>query len=689
MPFGATDSFIHRRQFRPDEVLLTMNAEQNRQDSEQPLWVPSLQRKESARISHYMKWLKQRDSALSFDEYQPLWEWSVEDPERFWGSIWDYFDIQSPTPHTAVLGRDSMPGAEWFPGAQVNYVHQVFRHASTERPAILFADEIGTDISLSWAELERQVGALANTLQGLGVVAGDRVAAYLPNRPETVVAFLACASLGAIWSVCSPDMGVVSVIDRFRQIEPKVLICADGYCYGGKVFERMALVRELESLLPTLQKTILVSVLGDADSATSPASLAWEDAIAGDTALHPAWLPFDHPLWIVYSSGTTGTPKPIVHGHGGIILSMSVGLGFHNDLGPQDRYHWYSSTGWIMWNCQVGGLLLGSTLCLYDGNPGYPDLKVLWHFAERNRVTFFGAGAAFYASCLKADIRPNEFANISELHSVGSTGSPLSPECYQWIYRHVAQGDLWLTPMSGGTDLAGPFIAGVPILPVYLGEMQCRVLGAAVYAFNDAGSPVIDDVGELVCTRPMPCMPLYFWNDHSGERYRESYYDTWPGVWRHGDWISITPRAGSVIYGRSDATINRHGIRMGTSELYRAVEALPEILDCLVVDLEYLGKPSYMPLFVVLQPGVTLDEPLRERINGRIRTALTARHVPNDIFVIESVPRTLSGKKLELPIKKLLLGQPLEKVVNPDSMANPQSLQWFTDFAARRVENHV
>lgn len=652
---------------------------------EAPLWAPSEQRINAARITDYIASLAKRGPGLNFDDYPSLWQWSTDNLEDFWASVWEYFDVRSPSPASAVLTDHSMPGAQWFPGAQVNYVDQVFRHGGSDKPAIIFADESGADLTLSWKELERQVASLATALKKLGVVPGDRVAAYLPNRPETVVAFLACASLGAIWSVCSPDMGPVSVLDRFRQIEPKVLIAADGYRYGGKPFSRLSVLDEVRSQLPSLQQLILVTVLGEEAGSRPSNCLDWVELVADNVKLQVTWLPFEHPLWIVYSSGTTGTPKPIVHGHGGIVLAMSVGLGFHNDLGPNDRYHWYSSTGWIMWNCQVGGLLLGSCICLFDGNPGYPDLKVLWQFAERSEATFFGAGAAFYASCLKADLQPNQFADLHKLRSLGSTGSPLSPECYEWIYQHVAQDDLWLAPMSGGTDLAGPFIGGVPILPVYAGEMQCRVLGAAVHAFDDAGTALLDEVGELVCTRPMPCMPLYFWNDQDGQRYRDSYYDTYPGVWRHGDWVRITPRGGAVIYGRSDATINRHGIRMGTSELYRAVEALPEILDCLVVDLEYLGKPSYMPLFAVLQPGVELTAALRERINSCIRSALTARHVPNDIFVVQAIPRTLSGKKLELPIKKLLLGQPLEKVVNPDSMANPECLSWYVAFAEQRL----
>ncbi|EPB9494568.1 TPA: acetoacetate--CoA ligase [Pseudomonas aeruginosa] len=648
-------------------------------DHQQPLWTPSSARQQRARISDYMHWLGKRQVPASFSDYPSLWQWSVEQPEAFWQSIWDYFEVESPTPASQVLSHTNMLDARWFEGSQVNYTRQVFRHSRTDRPAILFADENGAGQSLSWGALQQQVASLAFHLRELGVVAGDRVVAYLPNRPEAVVAFLACASIGAIWSISSPDMGEVGVLDRFRQIEPKVLIACGQYRYGGKTYDRRETLRNLRQALPTLRQCIVV---GDGiDDA-----LSWDNLTADDKPLQPAWLPFDHPLWIVYSSGTTGTPKAIVHGHGGIILSMSVVLGLHNDLGPDDRYHWYSSTGWIMWNCQVSGLLLGSTLCLFDGNPGYPDLGALWHFAADSRATFFGAGAAFYAACLKAGIQPAKLADLSQLRSVGSTGSPLSPECYEWIYREVGD-DLWLTPMSGGTDLAGPFIGGVPILPVYAGEMQCRVLGASVEAFDEAGQPLIDEVGELVCTRPMPNMPLFFWNDASHERYRDSYYDTYPDVWRHGDWIRITPRGGAIIYGRSDATINRHGIRMGTSELYRAVEALPEILDCLVVDLEYLGKPSYMPLFVVLKDGAPLDDALRQRIESCIRTSLSARHVPNEIFAVADVPRTQSGKKLELPIKKLLMGQALDKVVNRDAVANPDCLAWYVDFAAQRAAN--
>lgn len=656
----------------------------NAQDVSVPLWTPSPERVEQARVTHFRRFVEGR-TGLQLPDYQALWQWSVDDSAGFWQLVWDYFQVQSPQPVLEVVDDAPMPDTRWFAGTRVNFARQVFQQSRGAAPAVLYAGEEQTPQALSWDELEQQVAALAAWLREQGVEVGDRVAAYLPNCPQALVAFLACASLGAVWSVCSPDMGATSVIDRFRQIAPKVLICCDGYRYSGKAFSREEVVAQICAELPSLRCKVLLPMLEP--TLRWPGFANWQTLIQRQAELQPKWVEFSHPLWIVYSSGTTGTPKAIVHGHGGMILSLSASLGLHNDLGPEDTYLWYSTTGWIMWNCQIGGLLVGSTICLLDGNPGYPDVAALWRFAAACKATFIGAGAAYYAACLKAGISRAQMGDVSRIRSIGSTGSPLSADAYAWIYENFP--DAWLSPMSGGTDIAGPFVAGVPVLPVYPGEMQCRVLGAAVQAFNDQGQPVYDEVGELVCTRPMPCMPVRFWNDDGNLRYQDSYFDTFPGIWRHGDWIRITPRGGAVIYGRSDATINRQGIRMGTAELYRAVEALDEVLDSLVVDLEYLERESYMPLFVVLKPGFSLDDELRQRMIQAIRQALTARHVPNEIIQVEQIPRTLTGKKLEVPIKRLMLGHELARVVNLDAMVNPQCLDWYVAFADRYLQRGV
>ena len=665
-------------------------------------------------IERYQAFL-QETRGLSFDDYDALWRWSVTELDAFWLSLWEFFELQSPTPFERALCEDRMPGAVWFRGATLNYAAQALRHVeeaqAAGRPAIVASDETllarAELTELSWPELRRQVASLAAALRAMDVRPGDRVVAYLPNIPATVVAFLAVASVGAIWSVCSPDMGPVAVLDRFKQIEPKVLIAADGYVYGGQSFDRMGLLKDLLAELPSVAHLVLVPVLNplaEASRLAVPTRQAhvFAELIAQDLAFEPLLLPFDHPLWIVYSSGTTGLPKPIVHSHGGIVVEALKGGVLHNDLGPDDRFHWYSSTGWIMWNAQVGALLGGSTICLFDGSPAGPrsqaDWGVLWRFAASARVSFFGAGAAFYASCLKAGVAPQAEGDLAALRAIGSTGSPLSDEGYDWIWEHCPKVDghnIWIACIAGGTDFAGAFLAGLPTLPVHRGQMQCRCLGAAVQAFsepdaNGVGLPLIDSVGELVCTRPIPSMPLYFWGDAGGQRLQESYFDMYrgaagAGIWRHGDWLRITPEGGAIIYGRSDATINRHGIRMGTAELYRAVEALPEVLDSLVVDLEYLGQDSYMPLFVQLREGLQLDAALLKRLKDAIKLALSARHVPNDIFQVAAIPRTLSGKKMELPIKKLLQGAAVETVLKRDAMANAEAVDWFAGFAQRRL----
>ncbi|HSQ09634.1 MAG TPA: acetoacetate--CoA ligase [Burkholderiaceae bacterium] len=652
----------------------------------EPLWRPSFERIERAHITAFLRWLEQ-ERALTFTDYESLWRWSVTDLEGFWGALWHFLDIGASRPYDKVLGARAMPGAEWFVGARLNLVDQVFRHVTDDRPAILAGDERGEVRAVSWTDLRDQVASLAAALRGLGVVPGDRIVAILPNVPETIVAFLACASVGAIWSVCSPDIGPLAVLDRFRQIAPRVLIAGDGYRYGGKIFDRAGVLAEIRAALTSVEHTIIVPLLRDeVDTVRFPGALSWR-ALTGNAAeLRTEQVASDHPLWVVYSSGTTGLPKPIVHGHAGVLLEMLKGVHLHRDIGPDDRFFWYTTTGWIMWNVQVSGLLAGATVVLYDGHPGTPDLGVLWRFVERVGATFFGAGAAYFANCIKAGIEPAQIADLSSLRTLGSTGSPLPADSYHWVYEHVKR-DLWLVSIAGGTDLAGALLTGQPTLPVYAGEIQCRALGLKVEVWDDAGRPVIDEVGELVCSEPFPSMPLYFWNDAYGKRYRESYFERYPGVWRHGDWMRLVPRPGAIgaiIYGRSDATINRHGIRMGTAELYRAVEALPEVLDSLVVDLEYLGRESFMPLFVVLRADVALEESLRQRINARIGEALSARHVPSEIFAVTEVPRTLSGKKMELPIKRLLLGYPLEQVAHVDAMANPASLAWFVEFARRR-----
>jgi len=667
-----------------------------------------------ARIATYQHWLEEQ-RGLKFESYDALWRWSITDLRGFWRSIWDHFDLQSPTRwQTELVEPASMPGARWFPGAQVNYAQQVFRHADAAHaaghPALVFQNErMSAPVEMSWPELQRQTASLADALRGMGVVPGDRVCAYLPNTPHAIVAFLACASVGAVWSVCSPDMGPVAVLDRFRQIVPKVLIAVDGQHWAGVSHDRRPVLREVLMQLPSVEHLVFVADLDGAArheefAAPRRAAFAWAALVAAPLreGWSPAWVPFEHPLWIVYSSGTTGLPKAIVHGHGGVMLEALKG-GLHNDVAPTaetgERFFWFSSTGWIMWNAQLGALLGGTTVCLFDGNPGgpskAPDWGTLWRFAGAAGLTWFGAGAAFYASCLKAGVEPMKEADLSKLHAIGSTGSPLSDECYDWIWRHlpkVGGQDIWLNPISGGTDFAGAFVAGNRMLPVTKGEMQCRCLGAAVFAFSEDGKELTDEVGELVCTQPMPSMPLYFWGDEpvppgavGGKRYRDSYFDTYPGVWRHGDWIRITPRGGAVIYGRSDATINRHGIRMGTAELYRAVEVQPEVLDSLVVDLEYLGRESWMPLFVVLREGLTLDDALTQRLRTAIKTALSARHVPNDIFQVSAIPRTLSGKKMELPVKKLLMGTPAELVFKRDAMANADAVDWFVELARSRA----
>ena len=640
---------------------------------------PSEKMKQQANLTTYMQWLES-EKGLHFDIPEKLWEWSVNRLEEFWASIWEYFHIKYSKPYQAVLTERKMPGAQWFSGAELNYAEHVFRNATSSRPALVFQSETKPLTEISWEELSQKVSTVAQALRAMGVQRGDRVVAYLPNIPETVIAFLASASLGAVWSSCSPDFGTRSVIDRFQQIEPKVLFAVDGYIYNGKAIDRRATISELQQSLPTLQKTVLVSYLFPELSAEGyNNAMLWQDMQQTNTALSFEQVPFDHPLWVLYSSGTTGLPKAIVQGQGGILLEHIKNLYLGLDLKEDDRFFWYTTTGWMMWNLLLGGLLIGTTVLLYDGSPSYPDMNSLWQYAEKSGMTFFGTSAGYILGCMKAGIEPGTTFNLSKLRGLGSTGSPLPPEGFQWVYDQIKK-DIWLASVSGGTDVCSAFLGGSILLPVHAGELQCRSLGAKVESFDENGRPLIDEMGELVITEPLPSMPLFFWNDPQEKRYRESYFDVYPGIWRHGDWVKITSRGSAVIYGRSDSTINRKGIRMGSSEIYRVVEDIPEVLDSLVVGIERPGGNYYMPLFVVLKPGVELDAALRTKIRDKIRSTLSPHHVPDDIIAIAEIPRTLNGKKLEVPIKKLFMGVPLEKAISVDSMSNPQAMQYFVEF---------
>ena len=645
------------------------------------LWEPSAEFRRQTNMTAYMHWLADA-RGLKFADYAALQRWSVADLEAFWQSIWDYYQVQSSTPVARVLSSHAMPGAQWFAGASLNFAEHIFRGRSDARPALLAADEQRDPRALSWADLEARVASVAAYLRGLGVAPGDRVVAYLPNIPEALVAFLAASAIGAVWSSCSPDFGTNSVVDRFQQIAPKVLIAVDGYGYNGKTIDRVAELGQLQGALPSLERILLIDHRGGAGRCVLPGVDAWEQVLAKSAGpLHFASLPFDHPLWVLYSSGTTGIPKAITHSHGGVLLEQLKHLGLHCDVKPGDRFFWYSTTGWVMWNIGLSVLLLGAVPVIYDGNPGYPDQSRLWAMAERARLTHFGTGAAYLIACMKAGLNPGSSFDLKSLRVMGSTGSPLPEEAFEWVYQSV-KPDLWLLSMSGGTDIASAFVGGCPLLPVHAGEIQCALLGVDVRALDEAGNTLVGEVGEMVVMEPMPSMPIYFWNDADDRRYRESYFEDYPGRWRHGDWMRVSDQGTIQILGRSDSTLNRGGVRIGTSEVYRGVELVDAVADSLAVSIELPGGGHYLPLFVQLKPGLALDVDIKTAINQSLRTNFSPRHVPDAIFQIDEVPYTLTGKKMETPVKKILMGVAPEKAANRDAMKNPASLDYFLAFAA-------
>ncbi|WTO38469.1 acetoacetate--CoA ligase [Streptomyces achromogenes] len=649
----------------------------------QPLWQPDPERIAKARITRFQAWAAEHHGAPAEGGYPALHRWSVDRLDTFWKAVTEWFDVRFSTPYARVLGDRAMPGAQWFPGATLNYAEHALRAAADRpgEPALLCVDETHEPRPVTWSELRRQVGSLAAELRALGVRPGDRVSGYLPNIPQAVVALLATAAVGAVWTSCAPDFGARSVLDRFQQVEPVVLFTVDGYRYGGKEHDRRETVAELRRELPTLRAVVHIPLLGtDAPEGT----LEWSALTARDTEPVYEQVPFDHPLWVLYSSGTTGLPKAIVQSQGGILVEHLKQLGLHCDLGPEDRFFWYTSTGWMMWNFLVSGLLTGTTIVLYDGSPGHPDTGAQWRIAERTGATLYGTSAAYVMACRKAGVHPARDYDLSTVECVATTGSPLPPDGFRWLHDEV-RDDLWIASVSGGTDVCSCFAGAVPTLPVYTGELQAPGLGTDLSSWDPSGRPLVDEVGELVVTQPMPSMPIHFWNDPDGSRYHDSYFDTYPGVWRHGDWITVTSRGSVIIHGRSDSTLNRQGVRMGSADIYEVVERLPEIRESLVIGVEQPDGGYWMPLFVHLAPGAVLDETLLDRVKRAIREQLSPRHVPDEIIEVPGIPHTLTGKRIEVPVKRLLQGTPLDKAVNPGSIDNLALLAFYEKLARERA----
>jgi acetoacetyl-CoA synthetase len=657
------------------------------------LWEPSVAVIERARVTDYRRWLAASGvnvgeparpgatpAVAAAHDYHQLWRWSVDQPAAFWGSLWDYFGVLGERGDGPVLAGGPMPDVTWFPGATLNYARNALRTAQADpaRIAVIARDEEGHQLTLSYGELAAEVARVRAGLAALGVGSGDRVAAFLPNIPAALVGLLATASLGAIWSSCSPDFGPHSVIDRFAQITPTVLLAVGRYRYGGKEFDRRPSVEAIAAALPGLAAVVMVNGQNTGEPAAPGVTTVPFESLPGEpgAALEFTDVAFGHPLWVLYSSGTTGLPKAIVHSHGGIVLEHLKALCLHQDLGKRDVFFWYTTTGWMMWNYLAGGLLAGAAVVTYDGSAAYPGTDALWRLAADTGITYFGTSAPYLMACAKAGLSPGRELDLAGLRGIGSTGSPLPPEGFRWVYSSVGTG-LQLGSYSGGTDVCTGFVGPSPLLPVRAGIIAGSLLGARVEAYDATGHPVIGEVGELVITGPMPSMPTGFWNDPAGERYRASYFAAYPGVWRHGDWITMRPDGSCIIFGRSDATLNRGGVRMGTSEFYRVVERMPEIADSLVVDTGQLGTDGRLILYVVLAPRHDLDDGLVTRLKAALRSELSPRHVPDEIHQVPGVPRTLSGKKLEVPVRRILLGTPVAEAADPDALANPEVLALF------------